>query len=119
MSRLLVVTQPALVAGFHLAGVEAFAADDAEEAQQLIAKWLDNGETGLLAIDEELLADFDSTFQQRLAAADQLPHLPLPSGRSRSAEESILSGRRHIAEMLRKAVGFHITFTGEQTEGVL
>jgi vacuolar-type H+-ATPase subunit F/Vma7 len=36
MSSLLVVTRPALVTGFHLAGVEAFGVDDVESAQELI-----------------------------------------------------------------------------------
>jgi hypothetical protein len=40
----------------HLAGVEAFPADDAEEAESLIGHWLETGETGLIAIDDELLS---------------------------------------------------------------
>jgi V/A-type H+-transporting ATPase subunit F len=111
MSRLLVVTRPELASGFHLAGVEAFAAANADAARQLIDKWLESGETGLLAVDEDLLSDFDAAFRQRLAAAEQLPHLALPGGR---LSETSLSGRRRIAAMLRHAVGVHITFHGEQ-----
>jgi len=113
MSRLLVVTRPDLVNGFHLAGVEAFAAADVEAARQLIAKWLESGETGLLAVDEELLSDFDAAFRQRLAEAEQLPHLALPAGR---LADKTQSSRRRIAALLRHAVGVHITFQGEQTE---
>lgn len=111
MSHLLVVTRPALVPGYQLAGVEAFAARDSAEAQQLITKWLDAGETGLLAVDEAFLADFDQAFLQRLAAAEQLPHMVLPGERPAGAE---LTGRSRIASMLRQAIGFHITFQGEQ-----
>lgn len=112
MSHLLIVTRPALVPGYQLAGVEAFAARDAAEAQQLIAKWLDAGEAGLLAVDEAFLANFDSAFLQRLAAAEQLPHMALPGEQLAGAE---LSGRSRIARILRRAIGFHITFQGEQS----
>jgi vacuolar-type H+-ATPase subunit F/Vma7 len=111
MSRLLVVTRPDLVAGFHLAGVNAFAAEDAAAAQKVIARWLDTGETGLLAVDEDFAANFDAAFRQRLAAAGQLPYLALPSGQPGPWKSS---GRGRIAELLRQAIGFHITFHGEQ-----
>ena len=114
MSHLLVVTRSSLVPGFRLAGVEAFAADDAEEAQSVIARWLAADESGLVAIDDALLAALDPAFRRRLEAADLLPHLAIPGG------EPLRPGasrRRRIAELIRKAVGFHITFQGEQTGG--
>lgn len=113
MSRLLVVARPSLVPGFHLAGVEAFAVEEAEQAQALIAEWLEAGEAGLLAIDDGLLAGFDATFRRRLEAAERLPYLAIPSG-----EPSGPAGgrRRRIAELIRRAVGFHITFQGEQVD---
>ena len=113
MSRLLVVTRPTLAVGFHLAGVEAFAAEDAKQAQALIAKWLEAGEAGLLAIDDELLADFDLAFRRKLWATEQLPHLGLPSGEPGGWQGE---RRRRIAEMIRRAIGFHITFKGESTQ---
>ena len=110
MSRLLIVTQPSLVTGFHLAGVDAFAAASASEAQTLINGWLEAGEAGLLAIDETLLAGFDDAFRQRLTASEQLHHLALPDG---NPADITASGRHRIAALLRQALGFHITFRGE------
>ncbi|MCB8945479.1 MAG: hypothetical protein H6658_17150 [Ardenticatenaceae bacterium] len=110
MSRLLIITQPGLVTGFHLAGVDAFAAYTASEAQKLVAGWLEAGEAGLLAIDEALLAGFDETFLQRLTASERLHHLALPDG---DPAGITASGRHHIAALLRQALGFHITFRGE------
>ncbi len=112
MSHLLVVTRPALVPGYQLAGVEAFAARDTAEAQQLVTKWLDTGEAGLLAVDEGFLADFAPAFLRRLTAAEHLPHMALPGEKLAGAE---FSGRSRIARMLRRAIGFHITFQGEQS----
>ena len=113
MSRLLVVTRPTLVSGFHLAGVEAFPAEDAEDAQRLIAEWLEANETGLLAVDDGLLAGFDPAFRRRLEASDQLPHLAIPGGEPLGPAGS---RRRQIAELIRRAIGFHITFRGEQAD---
>ena len=111
MSRLLVVVRPTLVSGFHLAGVDAFVAGDAAAAQALIAAWLEEGESGLLAVDEELLDDFDAGFRSRMDAAERLPYLALPSGEPAPAA---LSARQRIAEIVRQVVGFHITFEGDR-----
>jgi vacuolar-type H+-ATPase subunit F/Vma7 len=110
MSELLIVTSPTLVTGFRLAGVNAFAAADAQEAQALIGRWLNEEESGLLAVDEELLAALDPAFVQRMAAAEQLPYLALPSGRATGPEHS---GHSRIVELLRQAIGFQISFRGE------
>lgn len=113
MSRLLVVTRPALVQGFHLAGVEAYGAEDVESAQELIENWLKAGEIGLLAIDDGLLERMDPVFIRRLETSDRLPFLAIPGGQPLGPEAS----RKHrIAEMIRRAIGFHITFKGEETE---
>ena len=114
MSRLLVVARPSLVPGFHLAGVEAFPADDAEEAENLIGTWLEAGETGLIAIDDELLSDFDAVFRRKLEAAEQLPYLAIPSGEPRGPEGA---RQRRVSELIRRAIGFRITFKGEQASG--
>lgn len=107
MSRLFVLTRPNLVAGFHLAGVDAFAVEDAERAQELIGGWLKDGEEGLLAIDEGLLPQMEPGFVKRLGAAPHLPYLPIPGTGEMGRE---ISPRHRIADLIRRAIGFHITF---------
>jgi vacuolar-type H+-ATPase subunit F/Vma7 len=71
------------------------------------------GEIGLLAIDDGLLERMDPAFVRHLETSDRLPFLAIPGGRPLGPEAS----RRHrIAEMIRRAIGFHITFKGEETE---
>lgn len=111
MSRLLVVTRPDLATGFELAGVETFVVQDAEEAEELIGGWLDDGEKGLLAIDETLLLRLNPGFMQRLRASTNLPHLGIPGGQPHDLG---ISRRGRISEMIRQAIGFHITFKGEE-----
>ena len=111
MSRLLVITRPSLVHGFHLAGVEAFSAEDVETAQELIESWLEAGEAGLLAIDDGLLAHMDPILLKRLESSENLPMLAIPSGKPIGPE---VSRRYRITEMIRRAIGFHITFKSEE-----
>ncbi len=113
MSRLLVVTRPGLVSGFRLAGVEAYGPPDVETAQELIQSWLDAGETGLLVVDDGLLERMGQAFQRRLEAAPGLPYMAIPGGEPLGREAS---RRYRIAELIRRAVGFHIVFKGEGAE---
>jgi vacuolar-type H+-ATPase subunit F/Vma7 len=113
VSRLLIVTRPALVPGFRLAGVDAFGAGDVETAQELIDGWLKADEVGLLAIDDGLLERMDPSFIKLLEASERLPYLAIPGGGPLGPE---VSRSRRITEMIRRAIGFHITFKGEDTE---
>lgn len=112
MSRLLVVTRPSLVPGFQLAGVEAYGAQDVETAQELISLWLDTGEAGLLAIDDGLLENMDSVFLKRLSSSNTLLHLSIPGGQPLGR---MASRKYRIAQTIRRAVGFQITFKGVET----
>ncbi len=111
MSRLLVVTRPALVTGFQLAGVEAYGPEDVEAAQELIGTWLEAGEVNLLAIDDGLLAQMDPAFIKRLEASERLLYLSIPGGQPLGLE---VTRRYRIEEIIRRAIGFHITFKGEE-----
>lgn len=111
MSQLFVITRPGLVPGFQLAGVDAHGVEDVETAQELIEKWMIAGEVGLLAIDDGLLAHMDATFLQRLASSENLLFLAIPGGGALGPEAS---QRHRIATLIRRAIGFHITFKGEE-----
>ena len=109
MSRLFIVTRPELARGFHLAGINAVGATDVETAQEIIGGWLDNGQSGLLALDDGLLARMDEAFLKRLDAAANLPYIIIPGG---EALDESFSREYRIAELIRRAVGMHISFRG-------
>lgn len=113
MSRLIVLTRPDLVSGFQLAGVDAYGAEDVETAQEMIEAWWKAGETGLLAIDDGLLEKMDSIFVKRMDAFETIFYVAIPAGESLGPEAS---RRYRMAEMIRRAIGFHITFKGEESE---
>ena len=114
MSHLFIVTHPELVTGFHLAGVDAFSAEDGVRAQTLIGNWLETGQEGLVAINETLLADMEPAFLKRLQASRNLLYLVIPDG---PPLRPGISQRQRIAEMIRRAIGFHITFRAEKDGG--
>ncbi len=113
MSRLLVITRDELVPGFQLAGVDTFGARDVETAQELIERWMAAGEKGLLAIDDGLLERMDPAFLKRLDSYEAMPHLAIPGGRPLGPEAS---RAYRITQLIRRAIGFHITFKGEPGE---
>ena len=113
MSRLLIITRPEVVTGFQLSGVEAYGVKDVESAEELISSWLDAGETGLLAIDNDVFLRMDAGLVRRLQAAENLFYLAIPSGTS---SEQVTSRQDYLTEMIRQAIGFHITFKGEESE---
>ena len=113
MSRLLIITRPSLVPGFELARAEAYGVEDVESAEELIEELLNSGESGLLAIDDGILARLDPALVKRLDAAEQLPYLPIPGGQPLGPEAT---RRYRLAEMIRRAIGFHVTFKGEEVK---
>jgi vacuolar-type H+-ATPase subunit F/Vma7 len=114
MSRLLVITRPELVVGFHLAGVNAYGPETVENAQELIDSWLEAGESGLVAIDDGIMEYLGPDVLERLDKSPRLLYIPIPGGRPLGLQ---VTHRYRIAAMVRRAIGFHITFKGEgQTE---
>jgi vacuolar-type H+-ATPase subunit F/Vma7 len=111
MSRFLVITRPELLPGFHLAGVDACSAEDVESAQELIESWWKTEEAGLLAIDDGLLEKMDPAFLRQMDAHENMFYVALPGGGLLGPEAS---RKYRIAEMIRRAIGFHITFKGEE-----
>jgi V/A-type H+/Na+-transporting ATPase subunit F len=113
VSRLVVIIRPELVAGFSLAGVQAFPAADIETAVEFIEGVQKSGESCLLAIDDGLLAKIPSEFIRRMEAAEHMPFIAIPSGRG--LEEGVFR-RQRISELTRRAIGFHSIFTPEEPE---
>jgi vacuolar-type H+-ATPase subunit F/Vma7 len=113
MSRFLVITRPELLAGFHLAGVDACSAVDVETAQEFIAAWWEVGEAGLLAIDDGLLEKMDPAFVRRMDTNEKMFYVAIPSGGPLGPEAS---RKFRIADMIRRAIGFHITFREEERD---
>lgn len=106
------IVLPSIAAGYQLAGADVVTAETAAEAERLLSRWMADGEEGLVAVDERLAGGVDPALRRRLDAYGRLPLLPIPSGEPVPPE---LSTHMRIADLIREAVGFHISFRGERS----
>ena len=107
MAKLVVITDPALAPGFRLAGVDVYTAGTAEEAQRLLLALMEEGEVGVIAVNADYLAALDEPTRRRIDASYKPVVVGLPGGASVAPEER---RSRYIAELIRRAIGFRITF---------
>lgn len=109
MAQLIVITNPDLAPGFQLAGVTTFVAEDAEAARRRLIELLDEGEAGVIALDEPYLGALDLRTQRRIQQGYRPVVIGLPTGHVEMPEAR---RRRQIAELIRRAIGVRITFGG-------
>jgi vacuolar-type H+-ATPase subunit F/Vma7 len=111
MGRLMVITTPDLAPGFRLAGVETFAVESCEKAEALLRQLLEGGEASLIAVRQDLLQAIDPRLQRHIETSYRPVVMLIPGGTPTTSGEG---RRRYISELIRRAIGFHITFgTGE------
>jgi V/A-type H+/Na+-transporting ATPase subunit F len=110
MSRLIVLTDGETAPGYGLAGVEVVRADEAAEARARLAELMADPTVGLVAVDEGLLARLDAAERRRLEALTTPVVVGLPPG---TAARGGPDRRAALAALLRRAIGFDLSFPGE------
>ncbi len=110
MGRLIVVTSEEQAPGFRLAGVAVEVARTSDAAARLVNGFLAEGQGGVIAVHEPLLAGLDPTTRQRFDDAVDPMVVSLPSGSQEPGE----ARRARLAAMLRRAIGYRITFGTEE-----
>ncbi len=107
----MVITTPDLAPGFQLAGVETFAVEDVGEAETTLRRLLATGEASLIVVRRALWQALDIRLQRQVETSYQPLVMAIPGALpSLSRPER----RRHITELIRRAIGFQITF-GEES----
>lgn len=105
----MVITSPDLAPGFQLAGVETFPVDSIDAAEKLLRQLLAGEEASLIVVPQDLLQALPNRLQRQIEASYRPLVMAIPGG----APSTPAEGRRHyIAELIRRAIGFHITFGG-------
>lgn len=107
MARLAVITEPALVPGFALAGVEVYGADSPAEAKRVLMALMGEPDVGIIAIHTGHLSALDEATRRRVSESAKPMVVAVPGGVPTEAGER---RSREIAEMIRRAIGFRITF---------
>lgn len=110
MLKLVVITDPTLSPGFRLAGVDVQTAGTTEEARRMLLALMDEGETGVVAVNADYLAALDEPTRRRIDASYKPVVVGLPSAAAAARAER---RTRHLAELIRRAIGLRITFRAE------
>lgn len=111
MGRLMVITTPNTAPGFQLAGVETFVAEDGEQTEVILQQLLAQGEASLIAIRQDLLQDLAPRLRHQLESSFAPLVMAIPGG---TPTTPLGERRRYVTELIRRAIGFQITFGAEK-----
>ena len=114
MGQLIVITTPDLAPGFQLAGVETFAVEGAEQAAAILRRFLAGDEASLIVVRRGLLQAVPPRLRRQLETSYRPVVMAIPGGLPADAGAE---RRRTIAELIRRAIGYQITFGAERSQG--
>lgn len=110
MSQLLVLTEPALQNAFLLAGAEVHVAEDSSQAEAKLLRWVAQDLRALIAMDQKLYNGLSASVLRRVESS-QLLLVTIPGAQIFDRPEY---WQQRIQEMVREAIGVHITFRENQ-----
>lgn len=102
MYKFVVVTDPDSASGFRLAGVDVLEAPTVEEAKRIIPSLLFKDDTGIVAVNEDLMGALDEKVMERIEKTHRPIVIPIPS-RARQVDRAA-----YIEGLLRRAIGYNI-----------
>lgn len=106
MYRVVVLTDPDTADGFRLAGVDVEVIEGQEQARRSLASLLDDDDTGIIAINEKLMASIDERIQKKIDSIYRPIVVSLPI---REKLEMGEDHRAYLSRLIRRAIGFDIT----------
>ncbi len=109
----LVIVPAELEAGYLLAGVRTIVADSTTAAEREVGRLLREGLEGVVALYEPFFTALGPQTQRDADTSLSPVIVPLPSGLG-----EVRHGARQarLSELLSRAVGYHITFGGEEDQ---
>ena len=107
VARLRIVAPPELAAGFQLGGATVHAVESARQAADMVEALVSEGERGVIGVYGPWFEAFDRARREQLQSSVAPVVVAVPSG---LRFESDSDRRARLAELLQRAVGYHITF---------
>jgi len=107
VGRLIVITTPDLAPGFELAGVEAFAVENVNQAEVILDELLTGDEASLIVVRQGLLEAMGTRLQRQVRRSYRPAVIAIPGKISMAPSQR---RQRYISELIRRAIGFQITF---------
>lgn len=114
MGRVIVITTPEMASGYQMAHVHTIVVGSAKEAQTRLEGLLTDSDVSVIAIHAAYLADIDDAVRRRIEALPVPAVVAVPTGPAGRGEAP---RREQLASMLRRAIGFEITFQAEEVHG--
>jgi vacuolar-type H+-ATPase subunit F/Vma7 len=111
MSRLIVIADQEAALGFELTGVEVIRVDDLDSAEAQLLELTADPNVGLIAVSSGLLEKLDDTTRRRVESSYKPVVVSLPTG---GPVMGFATRREYLAALIRRAIGFQITFPGEE-----
>lgn len=106
MYRLVVLTDPEHADGFRLAGCSVVVADGLEDARRSLAALVDDEASGIIAVNEAMMAGIDERLQQKIDSIYRPIVVSLPIKETLHVGED---HRAYLSRLIRRAIGFDIT----------
>jgi V/A-type H+/Na+-transporting ATPase subunit F len=104
--KLIVLTDSDTADGFKLAGVDVTSVDTEEEVRHALNGLLDDEDSGIIAVNERLMANIDERTQKKIDSIYRPIVISLPI---REKLEVGDDHRAYLARLIRRAIGFDIT----------
>jgi V/A-type H+-transporting ATPase subunit F len=102
MYKFVVVTDPDSAPGFRLAGVDVLEVSGLDEAKKVIPPLIYKDDTGIVAINEDLMAVLDNRLLEKIDKTYRPIIIPIPS------KVKDISRRSYIERLLQRAIGYNI-----------
>ena len=106
MYKVVVLTDTDTADGFRLAGVDVTVCDSPEMTRAQLVSLLDDDSTGIIAVNERLMAGVDERVQKKIDSIYRPIVVSLPIREKLEIGED---HRAYLSRLIRRAIGFDIT----------
>ena len=110
MYKLVCITDGNTADGFKLAGIDVEITESVEEAHAAIVRILEEGEVGIIALDQRLAEAVDERLNPKLETLYRPVLVMLPLGDSVDSQDLF---QQRLKRLIRRAVGFDVTLRRE------
>lgn len=110
MTQMVILARPEMAEGFQLSGVDVRPVENNQVAADIINTLLANEEPIILAIDDGIFRQLDSSLTKQVHKSEKTLLVTIPEGPMRIGE---LKRMDRVYEMIRHATGARIRFKSE------
>lgn len=111
MGQLMVIATPELAPGFQLAGVETLVVESPAQAEATLSQLLASDNISLVVVCRSLLQGVSSRLKRQIETSYPPVVVDIPDGQPALFPPE--SRRHQLNELMRRTIGFQMTFTSD------